>query len=131
MAWAAIWLYRATNDVTYLENAKSFYNQFGLSGAGEFSWDNKNAGVQVNRDALFFSNICNVYILNGLQVMLAKMTNDPTYINAIKTFCDSKVNQPKTPKGLLFISQWGSLRHASNVAYICLQVCFTHSQLLL
>jgi hypothetical protein len=54
--------------------------------------------------------------------MLAKLTNDPTYISAIKTFCDSKVNQPKTPKGLLFISQWGSLRHASNIAYICLQV---------
>lgn len=56
------------------------------------------------------------------QVMLAKLTNDPTYINAIKSFCDSKVNQPKTPKGLLFISQWGALRHASNIAYICLQV---------
>ena len=56
------------------------------------------------------------------QVLLAKVTNDPTYINAIKTYCDAKVAQPKTPKGLLFISQWGSLRYASNAAYICLQV---------
>ncbi|KAI9555833.1 endoglucase-1 [Daphnia sinensis] len=100
LAWAAVWLYRATQDVAYLNDAKAYYDQYGLGGAGEFSWDSKAAGVQV---------------------MLAKVTNDPTYINAIKSFCDSKVNQPKTPKGLVFISQWGSLRHASNVAYICLQ----------
>lgn len=47
LAWAAVWLYRATQNVTYLNDAKAFYNQFGLSGAGEFSWDNKAAGVQV------------------------------------------------------------------------------------
>jgi hypothetical protein len=62
--------------------------------------------------------------------MLAKITNDPIYISAIKTFCDSKVNQPKTPKGLLFIIQWGSLRFASNAAYICLQVKFAFFLLL-
>jgi hypothetical protein len=43
----AIWLYRATQNVTYLNEAKSFYNQYGVSGAGDFSWDNKAAGVQV------------------------------------------------------------------------------------
>jgi hypothetical protein len=65
----------------------------------------KNADVIVNRprNAQF-------------QVLLAKLTNDQTYISSIRTFCDSYVNQPKTPKELLLISQWGSLRHASNIA---------------
>jgi len=31
-------------------------------------------------------------------------------------------HQKKTPKGLLFISQWGSLRYALNLAFIMLQV---------
>nr|CAH0109264.1 unnamed protein product [Daphnia galeata] len=101
LAWGAAWLYRATNNVTYLNDAKAFYTQFSLSNnPSEFSWDSKTAGVQV---------------------MMAKLTNDTLYKTAVKAFCDSKVNQPKTPKGLLFINTWGSLRHASNIAYICLQ----------
>ncbi|EFX80604.1 endoglucanase-1,4-beta-glucanase [Daphnia pulex] len=101
LAWSAAWLYRATNNVTYLNDAKAFYTQFGLSNnPSEFSWDSKTAGVQV---------------------LMAKLTNDTLYKTATKTFCDSKVNQPKTPKGLLFISTWGSLRHAANIAFVCLQ----------
>ncbi|XP_046461930.1 endoglucanase 12-like isoform X2 [Daphnia pulex] len=101
LAWSAAWLYRATNNVTYLNDAKAFYTQYGLSNnPSEFSWDSKTAGVQV---------------------LMAKLTNDPLYKTATKTFCDSKVNQPKTPKGLLFISTWGSLRHAANIAFVCLQ----------
>jgi hypothetical protein len=30
LVWAAAWLYRATNDTTYLNNAESLYNEFGL-----------------------------------------------------------------------------------------------------
>lgn len=55
LAWGAIWLYRATQDVAYLNDAKAFYNQYGLSGAGEFSWDSKAAGVQVVRDSVLFA----------------------------------------------------------------------------
>lgn len=103
LAWAALWLYRATGNVAYLNDAKSFYATYGLSqvGSGGFNWDDKTAGVQA---------------------LLAKL--DPTFTGAsdLRVFCDAKVNQPKTPKGLLFLTQWGSLRHAANVAFICLQV---------
>ena len=42
----------------------------------------------------------------------------------ISTFCD--YNMPTggakyTPGGLLFIEKWGVLRHALNIAYICLR----------
>lgn len=65
-----------------------------------------------------------------IQIMLARLTGETQYKTAVKAFCDSKVNQPKTPKGLLFVNKWGSLRHASNVAFICLQVMLVLSQLL-
>lgn len=119
LAWAAIWLYRATMNVTYLNDAKAFSSQYGLTSPGDFSWDNKAAGVQVFKWCFI---LLNSHKKRLFQVMLAKLTNETTYNNAIKSFCDSKVNQPKTPKGLLFISQWGSLRSAANDAFICLQV---------
>jgi hypothetical protein len=48
LVWAAAWLYRATNDNTYLNTAESLYNEFGLQyGNGNLGWDNKVTGVQV------------------------------------------------------------------------------------
>jgi hypothetical protein len=48
LVWAAAWLYRATNDTTYLNIAESLYNEFGLQyWNGAFNWDNKVSGVQV------------------------------------------------------------------------------------
>ncbi len=105
LAWAAIWLYRATGTASYLSDAKNFYSQNGLGGdPGSFSWDNKAAGVQV---------------------MLAKMTgNSLPYITDAQTFCNNRIStsQSKTSKGLIFVSPWGSLRYAANIAFICLQV---------
>ncbi|KAK4020891.1 endoglucanase E-4-like [Daphnia magna] len=101
LAWSAIWLYRATKDPFYLNEAKAFYAKFGLAYRNwAFSWDDKSPGVQV---------------------MLAKLTGEEKYKNDVKGYCDAKVNQPKTPKGLVFINAWGSLRYAANSAFICLQ----------
>ena len=48
LVWAAAWLYRATNDTTYLKTAESAYNEFGLGSAnGWLDWDDKVSGVQV------------------------------------------------------------------------------------
>jgi endoglucanase len=48
LVWAAAWLYRATNDNTYLNITESLYNEFGLQyGNGNLGWDNKVTGVQV------------------------------------------------------------------------------------
>ena len=48
LVWAAAWLYRATNDNSYLNTAESLYNEFGLqSWGGALNWDNKVGGVQV------------------------------------------------------------------------------------
>jgi hypothetical protein len=61
--------------------------------------------------------------INHPQVLLAKLTNKQQYKDTIKGNVDHLINnQQKTPKGLLFLDIWGSLRHASNAALIMLQV---------
>nr|AAK12339.1 cellulase [Coptotermes acinaciformis] len=102
LVWAATWLYRATNDNTYLTKAESLYNEFGLGNwNGAFNWDNK---------------------VSGVQVLLAKLTSKQAYKDTVQGYVDYLINnQQKTPKGLLYIDQWGTLRHAANAALIILQ----------
>ncbi|XP_076065257.1 endoglucanase E-4-like [Oratosquilla oratoria] len=102
LAWAALWLYRATYDNSYLIKAVGHYEEFDLGETpNEFSWDEKTPGVQV---------------------LLYQLTNKVVYKRAITDFCDSIVySKPRTPKGLVYISQWGSLRYASNAVFVCLR----------
>jgi endoglucanase len=45
LVWAAIWLYQATNDQTYLDYAIEGYEQYELVYDTEvLSWDSKTAG---------------------------------------------------------------------------------------
>ena len=52
LAWAALWMYLATHESSYLDKAKAFYSQLGNGPPWAFSWDDKKAGVQVGRDLL-------------------------------------------------------------------------------
>ena len=108
LAWSAAWLYKATADPAYLSKAESFFDEFELADPPtEFSWDNKVAGVQI---------------------LLFEATSASKYENAIDTFLSYVMNEAQyTPKGLIFIDQWGSLRHASNMAHACAQVRMTNS----
>ena len=57
------------------------------------------------------------------QVLLAEITKDQGHISRITQYCDSMVRgQKRTPKGLVYISDWGSLRMAANAVYLCLEV---------
>jgi len=62
----------------------------------------------------------------GLQILLAQLTRQPDYMEAAQAFCDFTVNyQKKTPKGLVYIDKFGTLCHAANVAFVCLQVAIS------
>jgi len=100
--WAAAWLYRATGREQFREDCNTFWTEFDLSGRPrEISWDNKLASAQV---------------------LLAKVDGSTKYVTAAQSFCDWVVNEaPKTPLGLVYLDQWGSARHAANVAFVCLQ----------
>ncbi|CAF4634798.1 unnamed protein product [Rotaria sp. Silwood2] len=102
LAWAAAWLLRATGEQRYETDVEKHFKEFGLDKrSNEFAWDDKTAGVQV---------------------LMAKITQQANYRQQAELFCNYIVRQaPKTPKGLVFLSQWGALRHAGNVAFLCLQ----------
>ncbi|XP_044260332.1 endoglucanase A-like isoform X1 [Tribolium madens] len=103
LTWAAIWLYKKTKDVKYIEQAETFYTKFRIKDRpNEFFYNKKVAGIQL---------------------LLAEQTLRPEYISTIKSFCDYTIKeQVRTPKGLIFIDKSGTLSHAANVAFICLQV---------
>merc|ERR1712136_468388 len=105
LVWGAAWLYKATGDVKYFNKAKKYYDDFSLAGKKDvYSWDDKTAGVQV---------------------LMAEFTSDKKYIDTLKDYCDYRVSgEPRSPGGMLHcgdLCQWGSLRYASNSAFICLQ----------
>lgn len=62
-----------------------------------------------------------------LQVLLAQLTQQRDYQNSAKNFCDFSVRlQKRTPKGLIYIDKFGTLCHAANIAFICLQAADSH-----
>jgi len=100
LAWSAAWLYKATEEGEYLNDAELFYTQM-QQDASELSWDNKGRAVAI---------------------LLSKLTDDPKYKENGDSFCGSlsSNSQPRTKRGIVFIQQWGSNRHAANVAFACL-----------
>ena len=56
------------------------------------------------------------------------LTGDDTYKTAVEAFYNKVLSQGTTSGGMYWMdsSQWGSLRHSSNVAHALLQVCFRH-----
>ncbi|KAK4290658.1 hypothetical protein Pmani_036457 [Petrolisthes manimaculis] len=104
LAWAAAWLYRATGELQYLQQAKQHYTNINIL-TGEFSWDEKTPGVMVLMSQFF-----------------ADAADKPTYKGHLEAFCEKMTkNTKRTPKGLLYIRKWGSLRYAANVAFVCLR----------
>lgn len=108
LVWGALWLYKATNDVTYLNKAKAEYpklnKQSGTtlpSYAWTIAWDDKSYGC---------------YIL------MAQATNEAQYKADAERFLDywtvgfngQKVSY--TPGGLAWLDTWGSLRYAANTS---------------
>jgi len=102
LVWGAAWLYKATEDSTYLSKAESYYSQFGLEElTGVFSWDDKAVGCSA---------------------LLAELTGKSTYVNALKAHCDDATTRQTSSGGEVWWDYpWGSLRYAANSALICLQ----------
>merc|ERR1712012_606527 len=103
LAWGAAWLYKATEDPTYLEKAKKYFNSGNMCESNLwFGWDNKKAGVEVL-----------MYDITG---------QDPAYKKCVDNFLDQLDSAHYTPKGLIFVDNWGSNRHAGNNALLCAQL---------
>ncbi len=102
LAWAAVWLYIATNDNAYLDKAKEYEPQCGGNYKWTMCWDDKYTGA-----------VC----------LLANLTGDNTYKQKIEKNLDwwcgiGGESVTYSPKGLAWIDQWGSLRYATTAAFI-------------
>ena len=112
LCWGAIWLYRATGDRAWLDQARAAYEQLGTdpgSGTKSFawgiSWDDKSYGCYA---------------------LMARLTGEVGYVEDIERHLDywttgyngSSIHY--TPGGLAWLDQWGSLRYASNTAFLAL-----------
>lgn len=115
LVWAAIWLYKATGEQKYLDRAKATYDKLSKvldKSMPEYKWtidwDDKTYGC---------------YIL-----MSQLVPNDPKYKTDAERYLDfwtvgagpQNAKVQYTPGGLAWLLQWGSLRYASNTAFMAL-----------
>ena len=110
LCFAAIWLYIATNDSTYLDKAESYvanFNKQGQSADIEYQYGN-------SWDDVHYADL----------LLLAKITDKAEYHTAIQNnlnWWTVGVNGQKityTPGGLAWLQTWGPLRYAANTAFL-------------
>jgi endoglucanase len=117
LVWGAIWLYRATNEVAFLDKAQSYYANLSnqqqttiKSYKWTLAWDDKSYGCYV---------------------LLAKLTGATQYHQDSQRWLNwwtvggtalgadgTRVNY--SPGGQAVLDQWGSLRYAANTAFAAL-----------
>lgn len=101
LVWGAIWLYKATNDYYYLEQAEILFEEAQFYSPRVFSWDDKRAGILV---------------------LLAQITGRETYKLGLNQFMNWLMKTAyRTPKGLVWLDEEGPNRHAANAAIIAMQ----------
>lgn len=107
LAWAAAWLAKATGESSYLDRSAKIFSEHlrRMNWHGTQSWDDKKYGTAI---------------------LLAQLTGRKEYIDRLSRWLDfwtdgdggSRVN--RTPGGLAWLDQWGSLRYAANTAFLAL-----------
>lgn len=106
LAWAAAWLYKATNTTTYLTDARTYYNE--CCGAGKTGYT-----YEVGQKA------------PALHVLMSEIdpTNAATYDQNAMTFFNQYLTQSiaHTPKGLAYPFHWGAMRVTQSAAFLMLQ----------
>lgn len=110
LSWAATWLYMATNDKSYLDKAEGYVEEWGVEQQTStigYRW------AQCWDDVHY-----------GTQILLAKLTNKDIYKESAERNLDYWTNGydgnrvQYTPKGLAWLSSWGSLRYATTQAFL-------------
>ncbi|MEM6521702.1 MAG: glycoside hydrolase family 9 protein [Cyanobacteria bacterium P01_C01_bin.70] len=102
LAWGAAWLYKATGEASYLQQAESIYqNRIGGLGSFAQNWDDKSYGVAT---------------------LLAQETGKQEYKQDVEGWLDSWVNGTNgvqiTDGGLRWVGKWGSGRLAASTAFV-------------
>ncbi|CAI0379390.1 unnamed protein product [Linum tenue] len=112
LLWAALWLYKATTNQTYLNYALQNAHHFGGAtwAVKEFSWDIKYAGLQ-----LLASTVRYIFPIFFFQTYRSKAEY---YLCANLNKNVGNDNVQLTPGGLIYIRQWNNLQYASSAAFL-------------
>lgn len=115
LAYASVWLYRATGDASYLERAKEFYPKMGTqTGAGT-----ESGQVPVYSFGLGWND--KQY---AVYEQMAELTGEQRYRDDVQRYLDywtvgyQGAKGKTTPGGLAYVFHWGSLRMAMNTAWV-------------
>lgn len=105
------WLYIATKDDAYLTQAKSYIpnlgHELGQGDALKYSWCHCWDDVQ-----------------QGATLLYALNTNDPTWkAQFVKHLDYWRTSKDVVPGGLIYVQNWGCLRHANAFAFTCAVAC--------
>ena len=99
LSFASFWLYKATNDASYLVKAKTYLGEGG-DPTWALCWDDKS-----------FGTAC----------LIAKETGSEKVRKILEKHLDYWVKKAyRTPGGLAYIDQWGALRYATTTAFVAL-----------
>jgi endoglucanase len=112
LVWGGLWMYNATKEKKYLDNAEAAYDLISTDEGSTIkpykfgmAWDDK---------------------IYGCYPLLAKFTGKPKYYEDMERNLDFWTDGHKgqkvtyTPGGLAWISQWGSLRYSLNTAFMAM-----------
>jgi len=95
---------RATGEQVYLDDAKQQWDDHYMGWTShQFGWDIK---------------------LPGAQILLARLDGaaNPEYVTAVEKFCEwMQNNATVSPKGLIWLGEWGSLRSIATVIFALME----------
>ena len=103
LSFAATWLYIATGEDSYKQDAKKWFDEFGGDYKWTLGWDDVSLGTAL---------------------LMGRITKDKGYLTYLENNLDywtTGVNGERityTPKGLAWLDSWGSLRYASTAALL-------------
>ncbi|CAI0379384.1 unnamed protein product [Linum tenue] len=117
LLWAALWLYKATTNQTYLNYALQNAHHFGGAtwAVKEFSWDIKYAGLQLLASTRDETTRHDNHSRNILETYRSKAEY---YLCANLNKNVGNDNVQLTPGGLIYIRQWNNLQYASSAAFL-------------
>lgn len=107
LCWAAVWLYQATGDESYMNDIDDFMDEAFSSGSPE--------GYQNNW------TLCWDDVWAGVFMELYRITEDEVYQEVVEDNFDYWMNDIETtPGGLSYLESWGSLRYAAAEAMLAM-----------
>ncbi|KAM6548961.1 hypothetical protein CsatB_020637 [Cannabis sativa] len=118
LLWAALWLYKATDNEVYLNYVIDKAHFFGGTGwaISEFSWDVKYAGLQLLATKLLMEEKHRDH--QSRTILEQYRSKAEYYICSSLNKNNASNNVERTPGGLLYIRQWNNMQYVSTASFL-------------